>query len=314
MMSVSTDELKSRLTPQVAFRLAGVAAELEAQLDRFDRPQRNFYPTDGQGSKFGIMPVILKQPQLLGLKVINIFPANAAVNKPTHVGIYQLFSGITGELLATMDATVLTGIRTAAMTAFATKKIAPELTNRIAIIGTGDQAEWHALMLGAIFMPAQISVSGRSRASERALVDKLAPSLNVEIKQTERAVRDATVVCTVTSSTRPVVRMEWLGKRVHINAIGAHSADCAELDEAILEDALCFTDDLSAFECQCCEYLTLARQGRPHPDRIYDLSECPPSKVREQGTTLYKSFGTAIQDIVFAAYAVGMEIDEMWAS
>jgi alanine dehydrogenase len=311
MRVIGIEELREKLTVSVAIKLAEIAAKLEGQTDKFDRPERVFHPVGGDGAKFGIMPIILNQPPLLGLKVINIFPGNAAMGKPTHVGIYQLYSGVTGEALAMIDANTLTGIRTAAMTAFATRHIAPELTDHIAIIGSGDQARWHALTLGSLFRPKRMSVAGRNPLAAARLAGELArtmPWLDVEAIPTIDAVQEATVICTVTASPQPVIWKRWLGPRVHINAIGAHSPDCAELDEAILEGATCFTDDLAAFPTQCSEHLKLVAQGRAYPQRVYSLRDRVPEQQAKAGVTIYKSFGTAVQDLVFAAYVAGIDL------
>lgn len=311
MRVIGNAELVQTLTAPIALELAAIAAKLGGCPGRYFRPERQFHPVNPHGAKFGVMPLVLHDPALLGLKIINIFPANAAVGKPTHVGVYQLYSGETGEPFAMMDANLLTGIRTAAMTAYATHHIAPELTDQIAIIGTGDQAAWHVRTLGALFHPKELFVAGRSLAAALRLVDLVAdelPDVQFHACSTEEAVKRASVICTVTSSAEPVVDRAWLSHRTHINAIGAHSADCAELDPEIFEGADCHTDDPDTFPTHCAEYLRLRASGKSGPKRILGIWEPRASPSHATEITVYKSFGTAVQDIVFAAYAAGLRV------
>lgn len=311
MRMIGNVELIQTLTAPIALELAAIAARLGGCPDRYFRPERQFHPVNPSGAKFGIMPLVLRDPALLGLKAINIFPDNAQIGKPTHVGVYQLYSGESGELLAMMDANLLTGIRTAAMTAYATQHLAPDLTDQIAIIGTGDQARWHVRTLGALFQPREIFVSGRSSAAAQRLVDSVAgelPEVRLRVCEAAVAVSSASVICTATSSAEPVVDRAWLSHRTHINAIGAHAADCAELDADILDGVDCYTDDLDAFPTHCAEYLRLRALGKSGPKRLLGIWESKASENESSEITVYKSFGTAVQDIVFAAYAAGIEV------
>ena len=297
---------------QTAYRLAAVAADLQGDKRRFNRPPRNFYGTNSGSSLFGIMPLILHSPPLLGLKVVNIFPGNSAFRLSTHQGAYQLFCGRTGQPLAVMNANILTGIRTAAMSAIATSRIAPGLTEEIAIIGTGDLARWHVRAFGTIFKPRRIVIAGRNLHAAESIISEVRhefPDVEICSKSIEQAVQDASVICTVTSSRTPVVRKEWVAPRAHINAIGAFSPDYAELDECLFERAVCFSDDLEAFPEHCGEYLKLVSQGRGRSLGVFGLWE-PGLGSPRAGVSIYKSFGTAIQDIVFAAYCAGIDVQD----
>lgn len=159
-----------------------------------------------------------------------------------------------------MDANLLTGIWTAAMTAYATHHIAPDLTDRIAIIGTGDQATWRVRSLGALFHPKELCVAGRSFAAAQRRVVQVTgdvPDVQLHACAKKEVVGRASVFYAVTSSTEPVVGRSWFSNWTHINAIGAHSAHRAELDAEIIEGADCYIDDPDAFAIHCAEYLKL---------------------------------------------------------
>src|ERR1041385_5472485 len=107
-------------------------------------------PPDVRGL-LGLMPAYRSgEHGAFGLKAICVFPGNPAQGKDAHQGAVMLFSRETGELLALMNASEITAIRTAAVSAVATRLLAREDAEELAIIGAGVQARTHLTALAAV--------------------------------------------------------------------------------------------------------------------------------------------------------------------
>src|SRR5262249_40028061 len=97
---------------------------------------------DGSGA-LAMMPAYASNPPSLGLKVIGIFPGNIGSEFDSHPGAVLLFDAEHGQLLALMDASEITAIRTAAVSGVATRLLAREDADDLAILGSGVQARTH---------------------------------------------------------------------------------------------------------------------------------------------------------------------------
>src|SRR3954464_13438108 len=165
------------------------------------------------GRAFGSMLGAMEET--FGAKLISVFPG--AAGTPSHQGIVALFDPETGAPCAIVDASDVTGIRTAAASAAATDVLAREDARTLAIIGTGEQARRHAEAIPLVRDIKRILVWGRSR--DRA--EALAAEIGAEVAQTPRAaVAEADLICTVTASPEPVLLDEWVRRGTHINAVG----------------------------------------------------------------------------------------------
>ena len=140
--------------------------------------------------------------RLYGLKTVVIVPENSARGLDPHQGTVTLFDGETGQTIAVLNASPITAIRTAAVSALATRELArADARFVLAIVGTGHQGRAHQRVLPAVLPFDEVLMVGRG--------------------EVEAAVRHADVVVTATSAEEPVIRRGWLKDGVHINAVGA---------------------------------------------------------------------------------------------
>src|SRR2546421_8738945 len=105
------------------------------------QPVRQVIPVDPPGGFYGMMPALT--PEGLGQKIVTFYPPNAEKDLPTHMAIILLNDPQTGEPLAVMDGRLITEMRTAAVSAAATKLLAPKNAKVLAIFGSGVQARSH---------------------------------------------------------------------------------------------------------------------------------------------------------------------------
>ena len=195
---------------------------------RVHNPLRFVVRPDGASNLLGLMPA--HRDPSWALKEVVVAPGNPARGLDAHQGAVLLHDGETGELLAVMNASAVTAIRTAAVTAVASRALARENVETVAILGAGVQARAHLEALRLAHPAAAFRVWSRTR--ERA------EELGVDVAASaEEAVDGAAVVTTVTSARDPVVRRAWLAPGAHVNAVGSSIPTTRELDTATVAAA-----------------------------------------------------------------------------
>ena len=267
-------------------------------------------PPEAKGL-LGLMPAYRAGEQgAFGLKAICVFPGNPAIGKDAHQGAVMLFSRETGELLALMNASEITAIRTAAVSAVATRLLAREDAQQLAIIGAGVQARTHLVALDAVRSIKHVRVACRNIEHAQQLAREMQPKFSFEIeavRNNEEAVRDADLVVTATSSLEPVINKDWVSPGAHINAIGTHSPNSREIDSATMAAARIFVDRRESALNESGDYLLAAKEGLVSPESIVaELGELligtKSGRTSATEITLFKSLGLAIEDVVTADY------------
>jgi ornithine cyclodeaminase/alanine dehydrogenase-like protein (mu-crystallin family) len=267
-------------------------------------------PPEARGL-LGLMPAYRAGEQgAFGLKAICVFPGNPAKGKDAHQGAVMLFSRETGELLALMNASEITAIRTAAVSAVATRLLAREDAQQLAIIGAGVQARTHLKALAAVRDIKHARVAARNTGHAQQLVREMQPEIgfSIEAVQTnEEAVRGADLIVTATSSLEPVINSDWISPGAHVNAIGTHSPNSREIDSATMAAARIFTDRRESALNESGDYLLAAKEGLVTPESILGeigelLIGTKTGRTSAAEITLFKSLGLAIEDVVSADY------------
>ena len=267
-------------------------------------------PPDARGL-LGLMPAYRHgEHGAFGLKAICVFPGNPALGKDAHQGTVMLFSQETGEPLALMNASAITAIRTAAVSAVATRLLARTDARELGIIGAGVQARTHLVALALVRTIKRARVACRNPDHAAQLVREMQDtvSFNIEpVTSNEAAVRDAGIVVTATSANEPVLKRDWLAPGTHVNAIGTHSPHSREIDTATMATARIFTDRRESLLNEAGDYLLAAQDGAITPDSVVaEIGELvigtKPGRTSPSEITLFKSLGLAIEDVVAAEY------------
>ncbi len=262
------------------------------------------------------MPGHLSGRDVLGAKLVSVFPGNAATHRPTHQAVIILFDPATGAPEAMLDGTVLTAERNAAASAVATRLLADPATAVLAVLGTGAQARAHALTVPRV-CPAlgEVRIAGRSEMKAVALAEELAPHLSVPVRAVPSfadALRGAGVVCAATHSPVPVVRREWLSSGAHVNSVG-FNLEGREVDAATVVSALVVvesrTSALAPVPAGANDLLWPVRDGLIGPDHVrVELGELvlghQPGRSSPDQLTLFKSVGVAAEDLAAASLVV----------
>ena len=244
------------------------------------------------------------------LKEVCVFPSNPEKGLDAHQGAVLLHSAETGQLMAVMNASVITSIRTAAVSGLATTFLAREEASELAIVGTGVQArkQLEAMSLARNFSRVRVVDLHLERAREFA--SECRGRYNFSIEPTvdvESAVKDADVIVTVTNASEPVLQRDWIRAGVHINAIGSSVSTAREIDTATMKDSRLFVDRRESTLNESGDYLFAAKEGAIGPDHIQaELGEILVGEAKGRQTaeeiTLFKSLGIAAEDLAAAQY------------
>jgi ornithine cyclodeaminase len=263
---------------------------------------------DGRNA-FALMPAALDQPSALGAKVITVFPGNDATPYDSHQGAVLLFDTEYGRLIAIIDASTITGLRTAAVTAVATRLLSRPESRTLALLGAGVQAATHLESVTVVRPIREVRVWSRSGERAKRFAERSgANGVSIIACATAReAVDGADVVCTVTSSREPVLSREWLAPGTHVNAVGASLATARELDSATVAAARLYVDRRESAANEAGDFLVPKREGLIGDDHIVgeigELLVDPPLIVGRRSAddlTVFKSLGLAIEDVAAA--------------
>jgi ornithine cyclodeaminase/alanine dehydrogenase-like protein (mu-crystallin family) len=265
-------------------------------------PLRTVMRPPEEASLMGMMAAHRSAPSAdYGIKVVCIFPGNRARGLESHFGTVTLFDGDTGAPLAIVDAGAVTAIRTAAVSAVATRELARAKADRLAVLGAGIQARAHLEALAAVRSFESARIWGRTEAHARTVAEEADLPFAVEIVASAReAVAGADVIATTTASPEPIIAREWLAPGAHINAVGSSIPTAREIDARTMADAALFADRRESFYAEAGDYLLALDEIGPREVRA-ELGEvltgAGEGRRTDDELTLFKSLGLAAEDL-----------------
>jgi ornithine cyclodeaminase/alanine dehydrogenase-like protein (mu-crystallin family) len=228
---------------------------------------------------------------IMGCKLVNVYPGNAALELPTHQAVIAIFRSDTGEPLAMMDGRLITELRTAAVSAVATKLLASPTSTALAILGSGVQARAHVRALSLVRKFDEIRVWSRNPQRAHALADEIGATAT----SAENAVRGADVVVTCTNSPEPILRGAWLKPGVLINAVGAVGPARRELDDDSMRGAVVVDSREAALQESGDVLLAKAQIDAELGELLSGTKPIPKTEI-----TVFKSLGLAVEDLAAA--------------
>ncbi|MCA1554650.1 MAG: ornithine cyclodeaminase family protein [Chloroflexi bacterium] len=245
-----------------------------------------------------------------GLKAICVFPSNSERGLDAHQGAVLLYSGETGELLAVMNASAITAIRTAAVSGLATGLLARSEAGELAIVGSGVQARSHLEAMAAVRPIRRVRVASRTFPHAQQFAAQMSQQYPFPILPTENveaAVEGADLIVLATNSAEPVLRRDWVAPGTHINAVGAFTPTTREVDSETMAAARLFVDRRESAVNEAGDYLIPLREGAIGPDHIRaELGELvagqKQGRTSDGEITLFKSLGIPVEDLAAAQY------------
>ena len=279
---------------------------------------------------------VLQPKRIFGNKLLAWFGNNAQQNLPELNGLVTLYSSETGEPVGIINAPALTGYRTGAAGAVASRALANPHSDTLLMVGTGGQALYQIIAqlcvlpeitTVEIYDPMnQKNAESFAREAESRLTELFSqniqenePSIAVKIEKRlstvkfvtvsdlAAAVKDAQVIVTATPSTKPLIKAEWVQAGTHINAIGADMAGKQELDTAIFAHAAAYVNDLEQ-ATTVGETKNPIKTGFLKKADVHEigavLTKQAPGRQNDKQITVFDSTGIALQDLEAANLAL----------
>ncbi|HEV8148721.1 MAG TPA: ornithine cyclodeaminase family protein [Gemmatimonadales bacterium] len=262
---------------------------------------------------FGVMPAQLSEPSSLGLKAIGVFPGNEGTRLDSHQGLVILVDPENGSPIAVMDASSITAIRTAAVSAVATRALARTDAGDLALLGTGVQARTHLEAMLAVRRIRRVRAFGRTQERLLGFVRWARERLEQEVEAVaspQECVVGADLICTVTASPTPVVQGDWLSEGAHLNAVGSSIPTTRELDTRAMRRGRLVVDRLESARHEAGDFLIPLQEGALTEAHILgELGDVLLGRiVARRGPsdiTIFKSLGLAVEDLAAAHHVLG---------
>jgi ornithine cyclodeaminase/alanine dehydrogenase-like protein (mu-crystallin family) len=242
----------------------------------------------------------------LGVKIVSVFPGNAAHGLPSVHGVYVLLDARTGVPLAQLDGSELTARRTAAVSALAASLLARGDATRLLIVGAGRIASLVADAMACVRPIARVQVWNHRAAGAQALAERLrARGIDASaVTDLGAAVAEADIVSCATLATQPLIEGRWLRPGTHLDLVGSFTATMREADSECLRRARVFIDGDEALG-KAGELLQAAADGAFELEQLQgtlaQLCRAERSaRTAASEITLFKSVGSALQDLAAA--------------
>ena len=265
-----------------------------------------------------MMPSFASDLKIMGSKVVSVFPGNAGTEYDSHQGAVMLFETDNGRPLAIIDAGAITAIRTPAVSALATRLLAREDADDLALLGSGIQAYGHLEALLQVRPIRRVRVWSVPLVDARRFAVNAASRFNLQVEAVEtsrEAVEGADIICTLTPSLEPVLFGADIRAGAHINAVGACIPVARELDTAAVVKSRLYVDRRESTMNEAGDFLIPKEEGAIGDDHILgEIGEILTGKIEgrqsEDQITLFKSLGLALEDIASAFHVYGKAVEK----
>jgi ornithine cyclodeaminase/alanine dehydrogenase-like protein (mu-crystallin family) len=306
MLILGHDDVLAALSPDDCAEAMAAVLAAHARGEAL-MPLRSMVPFKGAAGFIGLMPAWRGgSDPVFSLKSLVIAPGNPARGLDTHQGTVTLFDGETGVPRAILDASAVTSVRTAAVSAVATRLLAREDARVLTILGAGVQGRAHLRALADVREFAEVRVYSPSREHAQAMADGRATVAG----SAEDAVRGADVVVLATSSREPVISHDWLAPGAHVNAVGASVPSSRELDTATVAACALYCDSRESLRNEAGEFRQAVEEGaiggedhvRAELGEV--LAGMAEGRTDPDELTVFRSLGLAVEDLAAAERAV----------
>lgn len=254
----------------------------------------------------GMMPGHLGPIDTMGIKTVTVFPGNAGTEFDSHQGTVMLFDSSNGRLKAVVDATEITAVRTAAVSAVATDVLARPDARVMAVLGAGVQGNSHLAAIPLVRPIEEVRVWSRDPENAKRLASaNVNGSMVRPAASVAEAVAGADIVCTTTASPDPVLTGDLMEAGMHVNAIGSSVPFAREIDAAGMARSRIFADRRESVLNESGDFILARSEGAVVDDDIVaEIGEvligAHAGREDEKEITLFDSLGLAIEDIAAA--------------
>jgi alanine dehydrogenase len=302
-------EVRSLLSMDACMSLMASTLKALAQGEAIS-PLRHLTWLPQRSGVLGMMPAHVDDVNKMGVKVISVFPGNMGTEYDSHQGEVLLFETQHGRLQATVDASEISAIRTAAVSGVATRLPANQDSSKLAILGSGVQARVHLEAMRLARDITQVMVWSRTWSHSQAFAQQEAARNGLPITAAAtaaEAVAGADIRCTTSGATEPILKGGWLAPGTHVNAVGSSVPFARELDTLAIIKSRLIVDRRESTLNEAGDFLIPKQEGTIDDGHI--LGEIGESLLGEvigressEQITLFKSLGLTVEDIAAANY------------
>tara|TARA_A100001037_G_scaffold285874_1_gene293680 strand:+ start:31605 stop:32489 length:885 start_codon:yes stop_codon:yes gene_type:complete len=252
-------------------------------------------------------------------KKLNLIATKSYIPKPkTSIKFYvQLYNAKDGNLISTIEANLMSRIRTGAATGLATKYLSKNDSSVLGLIGTGSQALHQAIAICTHRKIQKINVFSRNMNNRKNFCEIIKKNIqNVDVipsKTSKECVEDADIITTITNSATPVLSSEWIKPGTHINAAGTNIGTKRELDEKTISKAsIIITDNIPQAKVECGDLIHSIKQGKTSWGKINSLSDLVAGKIKRRNNdseiTIFESQGVGLEDLAVGSAVYNLYI------
>ena len=310
---LSSDDVKKSLPMKTAIEVTKRAfSSLSSR--KVEMPFRSRINVPKHDGVFLTMPAALLDDEEVAVKIVSVFGKNINRGLPLIHAIVIVLDAVNGKILSLMDGEVLTAVRTGAGVGVATDILAPINAKIVAIIGSGIQARSQLEAVCTVRNIQQARVyspnieHAQKFAEEMSGLGKIPSDVKV-FPSSEKALKDADIICTATNSMKPVISFDHLKQGAHVNAVGSFQPKMQEIDSKTISHALVVVDSTESALVETGDIVIPLDQGLIKKQHIFaEIGEIinGTKKVRlsSDQLTFFKSCGVAVQDAVTAGIAL----------
>jgi ornithine cyclodeaminase len=233
-------------------------------------------------------------------KLVTVHPENRQGSLPTIQAEVIVMDAANGRRLGVLDGITVTARRTAAVSALAARRLAPDPAGPLLIVGAGTQARSHLEAFREVLSVQQVFITSRTRENaEKLAVFARSLEMRVQVLQhSEPVLKDVALIVTATNSASPVIGGE-LRSDAFVAAVGAFTPTMAELPADLVRRSRLFADSLEGARAEAGDFIRAGIDwGRVRP-----LAEAIEEQRPEEGPVIFKSVGHAMFDLAAARLA-----------
>jgi ornithine cyclodeaminase len=299
--------------PYIAAEAVNAALDCRALVDALREafvagataPVRASHAVTAEGDRLLLMPAW--DGVGLGVKIVTVFPRNRERGLASVAAMYVLMDGATGHPLALIDGEALTLRRTGAASALASTYLSRPDSRVLLVVGTGHLAPTMALSHCAVRSIDRVDVWGRDYARAQATVEQLREQglAARAVADLDAAFADADIVTCATTSAEPIVRGTSVRPGTHVDLVGAFTPAMRESDDELVRRASVFVDTYAGALKEAGDLVQPIAAGVIAREQVRaELADlCAgrhPGRARDDEVTLFKSVGTALEDLCAA--------------
>lgn len=282
-------------------------------------PLRSRVDVPAPGSSL-VMPAYLEKDGALAVKIVSVFPKNSEVGLPLIHALVMVLNSTTGEPQALLEGGTLTAIRTGAASGAATDILARQDATSVLVVGSGVQARTQLEAVCTVRDIREVFIFSLNRQEAEKFVTAMAgkgpiPTTIDIVEDVNRAVAMADIICTATTSLRPVFDGRFIKPGTHVNGVGSFTPQMQEVDLVTVQQAMVVVDSRAAVWAEAGDLIIPLENGDIEESHIYaELGEIIagqlPGRQSQEQVTFFKSVGVAVQDAAAASISVNNAMEQ----